>query len=636
MDETEIEVAVVEKPEYLEPPEDDKLCIQWGKKIRDALKKQEKFRKHVRYVRDVVSGFDWKKDPKSDEMLRHRANLIHGTITGMLPNLYAKNPEITVSQISGQKTHRLFCQTLEKVLNRYLDAAGLKKQAKSAVRAAMTCSYGVVKVMYYAGQPSPLIAKRIDDIQDNLALLDEQARLINDPTKYQEQEAEKQKLEQALAALQEKAEITLDDGLVIDRVMTENILIDPSIVEFDDYANAAWMAQVIPMRVEDARKLFGYRLDGVSEYSDDDGESDISRMFRDSVSGKSISPEDGKKVCVYEIWDKDTQRVYTMVDGMKFWVREPYTPSNTGKRWYPFFLLPYQIVDGKFIGPSIFDLTKKLQDEHNDARDKLVEHRRLIRPGYIAAAQVKEQDIKRFTDSLMGEVVIIDSEGQPINQIIQPKSYPPIDPSAYDTSSVRTDWEMVTGMQDAARSTVVKPKTATEAQIMQQSLSARVSEFRDQIEDYLQQIAQYTAEILLQTLTENDVANVMGQHETAIDPATGMPYIAKAAYEWQTIPKEQVFDLLEIKIRAGTTGAPDKQEQQEKWLQFLQVIQPMIAQIMQVQMQGLEPTAQINLLKETITRFDDRLEVEDFVPNMLEQVQQRQAAQQQMMMQQPQ
>ena len=41
MDETEIEVAVVEKPEYLEPPEDDKLCIQWGKKIRDALKKQE-------------------------------------------------------------------------------------------------------------------------------------------------------------------------------------------------------------------------------------------------------------------------------------------------------------------------------------------------------------------------------------------------------------------------------------------------------------------------------------------------------------------------------------------------------------------------------------------------------------------
>jgi hypothetical protein len=52
-------------------------------------------------------------------------------------------------------------------------------------------------------------------------------------------------------------------------------------------------------------------------------------------------------------------------------------------------------------------------------------------------------------------------------------------------------------------------------------------------------------------------------------------------------------------------------------------------------MQGLEPTAQINLLKETITRFDDRLEVEDFIPNMLEQVQQQQAKQaaaQQMMM----
>ena len=634
MDE-EIGVMIVE-PEYLEPPEDDKLCVQWAEKIRDALKKQEKFRKHIRYARDVISGLNWKKDPKSDEMLRHRANLIHGTITGMLPNLYAKNPEISVSQISGQKTYKLFCQTLEKVLNRYLDAAGLKKQAKSAVRSAMTCSYGVVKVMYYTGEADPLIAKRIDDIQDNLALLEEQARLINDPEKYQEQEAEKQKLEQALSALQEKAEITLDDGLVIDRVMTENILIDPSIVEFDDYANAAWMAQVIPMRVEDARKLFGYKLDGAQAYDDTEG-NDIVNIFRKPTGDIHASPKDGQKVCVYEIWDKDTQRVYTMVDGLSFWVREPYSPANLGKRWYPFFLLPFQLVDGKFIGPSIFDLTKKLQDEHNDARDKLVEHRGLIKPGYIASSQIKEQDIKRFTDSVMGEVTIIDPEGQPIQQVIQPKTYPPIDPSAYDTSSVRTDWEMVTGMQDAARSTVVEPKTATEAKIMQQSLSARVSEFRDQIEDYLQQIAQYTAEILLQTLTENDVANVMGQHETAIDPATRMPYIAKPAYEWQTIPKEQVFDLLEIKIRAGTTGAPDKQEQQEKWLQFLQIVQPMIAQIMQVQMQGLEPTAQINLLKETITRFDDRLEVEDFIPNMLEQVRQQQAQQaaaQQMMMQQ--
>ena len=67
-----------------------------------------------------------------------------------------------------------------------------------------------------------------------------------------------------------------------------------------------------------------------------------------------------------------------------------------------------------------------------------------------------------------------------------PKSYPPIDPAVYDTSAVRVDWEMVTGLQDASRASVVKPKTATEANILQQSLSGRISEFRDQVEDFLQ------------------------------------------------------------------------------------------------------------------------------------------------------
>lgn len=107
---------------------------------------------------------------------------------------------------------------------------------------------------------------------------------------------------------------------------------------------------------------------------------------------------------------------------------------------------------------------------------------------------------------------------------------------------------------DAARSTVVKPKTATEANIMQQSLSARVSEFRDQIEDFLKVLAQYTAEILLLTIGPERVAEITGQHtmQQSIDPVTGMTVSVpvRLAYDWPDMPREKVFDLVQLTIRS--------------------------------------------------------------------------------------
>lgn len=182
---------------------------------------------------------------------------------------------------------------------------------------------------------------------------------------------------------------------------------------------------------------------------------------------------------------------------------------------------------------------------------------------------------------------------------------------------------MVTGLQDASRSSVVKPKTATEANILQQSLSGRVSEFRDQVEDFLQQIAQYTAEILIQELQPEQVEKIMGPHkkgklDDVVNPATGQPVtgIVELSYDWPQLSKDEVFELVQLKIRAGTTGVPDDLDRQESWTKLLPVIQPLISQIMQFQLQGINPAALISLLKETVMRFDDKLDLEAFVPQL--------------------
>ena len=609
-----VEGVVAGSPKLKDPPaEKVSLAQRWQERIGRAKRHYRKFHERIRHNRKLVAGFDWKGDPDSKGFYVHRANLIHATIAGILPALYAQNPEMSVSPVSGDPSLKLFCRTLEKVTNRYLDDAGLKQQAKATVRAALTCSFGVLKVIWQQDiARDPVIERRLQDAQDNLARVEGLLMALEDETSRSEQEAVRDELAQTVAALAERVEVVKAEGLVIDRVLTENILVDPAVVEFADYENANWIVQIVPMGKDEAQCRYGYRLDRATVY-DSGGMHDSGRLF-----GPVKPAGDEERVCIYEIWDRQTQRVYTMAEGCAFWLREPYSPDNLGRRWYPFFMLPFQLVDGQFVGPSLVDLTEKLQDEHNTARDRYNEHRDLIRPGYIASTDINRRTIERFRDSELGEIVLIDAQGQPIQQAIVPKQHPPIDAAAYDVSQVRVDWEMVTGMQDAARSTVVKPKTATEANIMQQSLSARVSEFRDQIEDFLKSLAQYTAEILLLTIGPERVAEITGQHtmQPGIDPATGMPVQVpvRLAYDWPDMPREKVFDLVQLTIRAGTTGAPDKTESQENWLKMIQVIQPLIGQIMQLQAQGMNPAPLVNILKETINRFDDRLEVDEFIP----------------------
>lgn len=597
---------------YRDAPETDELAKKWGQRIAHARQHWDKFHKRVRHNRKTVAGFNWEADPKTKEFYRLRANLIQGTITAVLPAIYARNPEISAIPLYKADNLKLFCKTLETVTNRHLERADLKGRAKASVRSALTSSYGIVKVMYQRDiKQDPIIQSRINDTQDNILEVERLLAEIQNPDQRNDLEAKKAELTQMMASLNEQVEVTAAEGLVIDRVLTENLIIDPGVCEFWDYRDADWHCQVIPMKKSQAEATYKVKLDKAKAYHDGMQSSAKDGRF----ASASASLDEDRQIAILEIWDKTTQRVYTMAEGCDYWLREPFSPPKAGERWFPFFLLPFQVVDGQFVAPSLVDLTERLQDEHNEARDRFNKHRDLCLPGWVAGGDINEKSIKRFTDSELGEVTIVDTEGKPINQVIQPRQHPPIDPTVYDTSAVRYDWEQVTGLQDAARSTVVKPKTATEASILQQSLSGRVSEFRDQVEDWLQEISQYAAQILLFELTPPQVERIMGPPDVQVIQTGGAPMeVQVKPYDWPELSREQVFDMIEMKIRAGTTGAPDKLEQQEAWTKVLPIVQGLVTQIMQVQAAGQDAEPLINLLRETLKRFDERIEAEMFIP----------------------
>jgi len=424
-----------------------------------------------------------------------------------------------------------------------------------------------------------------------------------------------------LLGIHEQSEVWSAEGLVIDRVLTENLLIDPSICEFWDYTDADWMCQVIPMKRAQAEALYKKNLANAKIYQAGQSEPSHKKAKRLASMQLEAGPvTDDQQIAVLEIWDRTTQRVYTMVEGATEWLREPYSPSRAGERWYPFFLLPYQVVDGQFVGPSLVDLTERLQDEHNEARDRFNQHRDLCIPGWVASADINEKTIKKHSDSRFGEITIVDTEGKPLNQVIIPRGHPKIDPIVYDTSAVRYDWEQVTGLQDAARSTVVRPKTATEANILQRALSGRVFEFKDQIEDWLQEIAQYSAQVLLQELTKEQVERYMGAPITKTTMVDGKLTISKEkTYDWPELSKERIFDMVDLRIRAGTTGAPDGIEEKEGWLKVLPMVTSLSIQMQNLQARGMDYEHIRSLLRETLLRYDDRIDSNLFMPNVAKQ-----------------
>ena len=55
--------------------------------------------------------------------------------------------------------------------------------------------------------------------------------------------------------------------------------------------------------------------------------------------------------------------------------------------------------------------------------------------------------------------------------------------------------------------------------------------------------------------------------------------VIELAYDWPQLSRDEVFGLVQLKIRAGTTGVPNDLERQEVWTKLLPVIQPLIGQI---------------------------------------------------------
>lgn len=577
-------------------------CTAFDRRIKRALddKERKALEKGVKKQRLYVRG----KQEEDGEVGQVRVNLIYSTIATILPQVYAKDPDIAVTPTeavseSQYPVIKRFCKTLEIVLRRQLVTDGkLKRRAKGAVRSAMTTSIGWVKIAYQRDyQQDPIIQQRIQDTQDNLQRIRYLiSQVEQDSPECADHECKCAELQQQLDGLRAQAEVVSAEGLVMDRVLTEDVLIlDDSIKDFDAYQQADEIAHRVWMSTEKYEQTFGAKPpQGVKLYGD----------TKDDAEGKKSNDSSSMQfVLVYEIWSRKANTVYTKAYGSEDYARQPYQPQRLGEQWYPFFPLGFNLVDGQFQPISDVELLIELQDEYNANRTQLKEHREESLPvrAYRKGGDLTEGDINNLVNRKSNDWIPIEGgdPNRPLTHDIAILENPPIDQGVYDASGILRDIEMVSGAQDASRGTVNKAKTATEAEIMMMGLQSRTGERQDAIEDWIADIAKYCAEILLQEMTEAQVARIAGPD-----------------YVWPRMAKDQIFDLVNIEIRAGSTGKPNKIKERDQWLQFLPQLQGALDKIAALRTQGQPDLAEANvkLIEETLRRFDERIDIAEFLP----------------------
>jgi len=600
----EAQAAVAEQQRQQSIQNKKKHITKWTDRIANV-------RKH-----DKFYFTRWAEDRKSvrgetDEAVS--ANLISAILDVLAAFLYAKNPDLNARPSESVdrvrlKEYREFAKTIEIIASRMLKDAGLKRKAKRWIRGAQTVGIGWLKVvMQTRTEKQPLMESRINDLQDQLAKIKSKQIRI---TLNQEQEGVlASEIESNITAAQAKSEITVAEGLVIDYVHPEEVLVATECGEIENYMEAPWIAFVSYKTEDQVLQITGWQSEEQVRYlksatrwtkrprNGEKGDSSDQQY----VQSDETESEDGF-YRLHEVWSLEDGVIYTLLEGCsEDWARKPYAPV-TGRRFYPAFGLGFHYIDGDRYPQSDARQLKKLAEEYNETRSDFRIHRQRARPGVIFnETQIDPKDVKKVTDSKTQEYVGVNplKQDADLNQLFVSKKYNPVDPGLYETGPILRDMEKVSGAQEALQSSVQIEKTATEAQIQEAGRGARTGARLDDLEDVLTDLCEYVIQVALLTMDQADAERYAGPNAV-----------------WMNLTTDQALTLFEIEIKAGSTGKPKTRSDRDAWGTLLPLVQDLVMKIGDARMKGMEWAAKpmIALLNETFERMDDHADIEMFLP----------------------
>lgn len=617
--------AIAQQGEEATPdPNEEALVNKLWKTFERARKFDENFRKQIAIDRRYAAG-------TSDLSWAVTTNLIGAFIDILVALLYARNPDVSVSKApqvdeSGTEGMDQFASTLEIIISHLWKSGGLKKVARKAVRSVLSNSEGWLKANFHSdAEPQPETDKAINDAIETKDLLEAQLKLLEDPGDKSPEEIEGLIAEKSalIEELEEKLELAVNKFLAIDFVRTERIQVSLDVESIEDYKDADWIADESYVLEDDALarfpRLTAEEIKTAKKYYQAEPKELTTREMDNVLPQGQVTAESSQAFTtttaaaeapcflrIVELWDRRDKHIRTMIDGIKRWAKEPYTPPYPTKRFFPYFYFAFYEVDGSRHPQSLSWRLYKLQDEYSASRSNFrITRERSIPSTMFNATMMDTNEAKKLADSKLQEFTPINpiNPDTPLANMFAAKPVNAIDMRVYDPTYILNDMERLSGVQEALSSAINgpgNPKTATEANIQQAGTSARTTSDRDNLEEMLTDLASATAEQALQCMTSREAMRIAG----------------KKAFWPEGMAIQDLFSLVEVNIQAGSTGKPKQATDQQAWATLLPIIRQMITEIRSQLAAGdiMSANANIALLKKTMKILGDEEDPDEIIP----------------------
>lgn len=541
-----------------------------------------------------------------------------GAVPGMPPMAPPAQPP-TQSKLDSEA----FADTLTLVVNRLWKDAKLKKTARRFLRSALSVGPGWFKgLMFSEKKPDPQMAAQLRDMQTSL----EQLQGLQKQLSYEgfasaeDRDLKIAETQEIIKGMGPKLEKVMRQGMHVDFVPAEQMTVWLDVAYTEDYLNAGALAEDIfvpksqlcerfsRLTEDDIKTAASYyqRKTGNEAQAQNNPENDSAtegQYTKDtSQYGTGGDSKQFDYAKVIEVWDRRTGMIKTMVDGVKKWAVEPYPPPQVTTRFYPYFRLALFEVDGQRHPQSLSWRLHKLQDEYSAARSNQRLTRERSVPGIIFnAGMLAKEEVRKVTDAVHQEFIGINTTdpNMPAEKLFAQKANGTYDPRIFDTTPIVADMAKVSGVQEPQQGAANPEITATQAQIEQSGFRSRTGTDRDTLEGVFLDFAQYSSECSIQAITSEYAQRIAG-------PAGFWPV---------GMDVQDILTLVEVDIEAGSTGRPNADASREAWATLLPQIKDTLVEIRQFDVTDPPLAAALrNIVRETVRRLDDRINIDQFIP----------------------
>lgn len=487
--------------------------------------------------------------------------------------------------------------------------------AKQAVTRVITSRVAYIKVMYKRDMETVPVESANDmEFSDKLSTLQAQLKQIDDEQlapddpKIEESRLLRATIEKQISELQNQ-EIPSDEGIVLDWLSATSVLVDRRCKCLKEFIGARRIAHEILMTVDECEKKFGISLrdsgaklynetgDGWTTEDRDDWQND--EKLANAKFGK-------QKVCVWHIEDKDTSLCYVVCDGVKDFLKEPYTNEPEVNRFWSIIAVTFNAQEVETNDPdndvtiyprSDVRLMMPMQINVNKAGQEKRLHRAANRPAWIGvkskfASTAGQNDLLKLASPRSGhDVLMLENlnAGEKISDYIQPLPKQPFDEWLYDNGQDSQAMMLATGQQPSDIGAQRPDEKATGQNIAAQARAASESSNIDDLNFAFSTMAQMCFEMLIapQGMKQDMVKKLVGRGAV-----------------WPDLNRQDVADSIYFKIEAGSMGLPNQQAE----LQKIQTLADPIMKMLEMMGRSPEP-----FLKLVIKQWSANIDVDELL-----------------------